>query len=161
MKFDISKVVYVYVDGELSTNIKNGTKGYFGNNIGQLKFYVKCEVTDFYGELTSINNQLEFAFEKDDGDDYFVYFYPCEYPKEEIKNYRPYTWEEACKFLLGKVVKHKNTKLHTMVTTIHEFSDTDVYIGTLTAEQFFNEYEWLDGSPCGMPIEECTKIKKE
>lgn len=55
----------------------------------------------------------------------------------------PFTFEDA-EFLIGKVVKHKTTK-HLAVITLCFPKSTN--IGAY--KQLFEEYIFLDGSPCG------------
>ena len=83
MKFDITKVVYFKADAELSSDVKIGTKGYFADNITDLRYRVENERKNYYyDELKSINIDSDFLFHFVNLTMGYLLFYPVEEPKE-------------------------------------------------------------------------------
>lgn len=163
MKFDITKVVYITYEGKLSSTVKIGTKGYFADTLTNLRYYVEKECKNYYDEVfQTFNTERGYPF-------YFVnkvhgydLFYSVEYPKEN--KYRPYIWEER-EYLRGKWVKwiNSNNEEKEFQITNMEFLSNDGFIinNGITPEILLDMAQFLDGSPCGMPIGKCIEIKKE
>lgn len=148
MKFDIVKVVYLKEDNKLSSDVKIGTKGYFADSIKDLRYRVENECKDFYDELRSIDEYLDFPFNFVNRVIGYVLFYPVEETKE--KKYRPYKLEDFDKFF-NKGFEHKKYKFRVRVNRI-EYENNTLYINGVTAQNFLEKYVWLDGSPCGAEI---------
>lgn len=74
-------------------------------------------------------------------------------PKE--KKYRPYTWEERDK-LRGRWARYKRgfRKEEFIINNYFENSDGEFVINDLPSERFLEICEWLDGTPCGVLVED-------
>lgn len=152
MKFDITKVVYFKADAELSSDVKIGTKGYFADNITDLRYRVENERKNYYyDELKSINIDSDFLFHFVNLTMGYSLFYPGEEPKE--KKYRPYTWEER-EYLRGKWIKRKcdGKNDEELINNMYISNDNLFVINDKTSEHLLNYYTWLDDSPFGVEI---------
>ena len=72
-------------------------------------------------------------------------WYKTDYRIKPEPEYTPFTFEDA-EFLIGKVVKHKKENYLVVITAC--FNETTNMGGF---KQLFDDFTFLDGSPCGKP----------
>lgn len=151
MEFDITKVVYVKSNGELSSSIEVGTVGYVADSIANLQKIVEYNEKDImYGILIDIDTLKERDFFMvSEGKYKFngTYFYPT-----GMSKYRPYTWEEISKFL-GKTIKRKDDNYMAIITAI-KIEEGILFINDISVSYLLENYTWLDGTPCGVFVKE-------
>ena len=78
--------------------------------------------------------------------------YTIHEPPPEPK-YRPWTLEEAIDNI-GRVVRRKDDKAARLIVSVYDYDgDAMLYLGGLecpdAADDVLEEYEFLDGTPCG------------
>ena len=72
--------------------------------------------------------------------------------KEEIKDeYIPFTYEDY-NLLMGKWIKHKNSKVLLCIIRIYE-TKIGTYEEFVTYEGLLKNYEFSNGDPCGKKVE--------
>lgn len=144
-EFDITKVRF----GNYLQGLNEGSQGYLSNNMCDLKDVVESDYRFKFGKIKIIENS-EYPFVNEDGVE-FKYFYLVSEPEE--KKYRPYTWEER-EQLRGKWFKRSDGKAdEELINGFYILNDGLFVINDKTAEHLLNYYVWLDGSPCGVPVE--------
>lgn len=158
MKFDKSKV-YTAVNAD---EVKIGSMGFFADNIENLQDVIENEDKSFFGKITEIRSPSEnFRFIKLDADGSslnYNLFYLVSEPKE--KKYRPYKdTDEMIEDFLKRFNSNvpKNTmpfiwlKNCTAKSLISGFGKYYVCIESkfLEMKELFEDYIYLDGSPCG------------
>lgn len=152
MEFDITKVVYVKSNGELSNNVDLSMVGFIADSIANLQKFVENEEKDIsYGILINIDTLKDRnSFQVSGGKYKFngTYFYPT-----GVVKYRPYTWEER-RDLMGACAKYKKGEEEFMIYNLYVNSSKEFIINDLPAQRFLEICTWLDGSPCGVPVKE-------
>ena len=166
MTFDKNKV-YTALNAD---EVKVGSKGYFADSITELKNKIKDEDEEFseVGKVYTENNVYRFS--DSNGLDYSL-FYLVKEPEEET--YRPYeTTDEMIEDFKERAKKHYNANFfkcpmfHTSIWVkdkksnskylISAFGEIDVYLSSIdeySLELLFEDFTYLDGSPCGKKIE--------
>lgn len=163
MEFDKSKVFTALNADE----IKQGSKGYFANSIRILKETIKETLKDScaatYGEIDEIKDDscaCRFIIKKNSA---YSFFYLVEKPKE--KELRPYKDTDE---MIDHFCRHfnlipqdhrlptlwvKNDNRKYLITRVSENTVTMCFendVSTFSLRILFDDYTWLDGSPCGI-----------
>lgn len=163
MEFDRSKV-FTALNAE---EVKVGSRGYFAYNLSALKTAVSREVNGLSGEIVKILPDAalcRFGI-KDGGSGYNEYglFYLVEGPGE--KRPRPYkdVSEMVHDFLAryslpskdyglpSIYIRNKHTGEMSMVISFRLYL-VAVLGKSLTLDYLFDNYEYLDGTPCGLNV---------
>lgn len=168
MEFDKTKV-YTVVDID---EVKISSKGYFSDSPKALKYTVQAEIQGSYGEVTELmpDNDL-YVFCQDDIPHPYALFYLVEEPKN--KKFRPYrdTAEMLRNFIdrfdllnhddrLPSIwIKSRINDICYFIVRVAEdvitiIGSTDCGIITLSMDNLFENYTYLDGSLCGIMEEE-------
>ena len=149
--------------------VKIGSKGYFADSITELKNKVKDEEPSEVGKVYTENNVYRFS--DSNGLDYSL-FYLVEEPEED--KYRPYeTTDEMIEDFKERAKKHYNANFfkcpmfHVSIWVkdkksnskylISAFGEIDVYLSSIdeySLELLFEDFTYLDGTPCGKKIEQ-------
>lgn len=95
----------------------------------------EIEVFNSDGEWASIENLIFNAI-------------PERYRIKPEKKLVPFTWEDR-ELLMGKWIVNKLSHVCAMITSISPFS-----VNYMTYKELFEDYMFLDGSPCGKEVEE-------
>lgn len=113
MQFDESKI-YTLVTAD---KVKIGSKGYFSDNLIDLKNIVERERTDRYGKITGIkDNSYTARFQIKVGGNYnYVLFYLVEEPKVEVK---PLSLNEIAKLSCENAKRREANGGHVSVETM-------------------------------------------
>ncbi len=162
MEFDKSKV-YTALNAD---EVKVGSKGYFADNLSALKRVVEQEDTSAYGKLDKIyDDSCSYRFlQMEELQDYAL-FYLVEEAKE--KTIRPYKdtdemIEDFKRRFNANIpfiwIKSKGMEENKHLIT--RFSDADkvtkvtinleMVVYTIRLYTLFDDYTYLDGSPCGI-----------
>lgn len=146
--FDITKVRLAgYLQG-----LKVGSKGFFANDV--LSLQEQVELCCVPATLTRMDNSLR-PFQKDSAF-WYTYFYLIKEPKE--KQYRLYTWEER-EQLRGRWIRKKETfDEEECIKELHKSNISTLLINLKHASEIFEFWEFLDGSPCGVPVEDGEEL---
>lgn len=171
MEFDKNRV-YTALTADV---IKPGSKGYYADCIADLEERVHFDNKNHYGEVMLINPTAftyRFKLTKVAGSD-FALFYLVEEPGEE-KEFRPFRdTDEMVKDFQGRYnlsakdyslpfiyIKNKHTEERSMIIS---FKKQLVIIPEkcLSLNYLFDNYEYLDGTPCGIKDETPCGIKDE
>lgn len=143
MKFDKSKVCVAGLH-----EVKEGTKGWFSNELHYLKGYVENEDRSmFYVCKGGGESPYEIY---DDGVCFkYIFFYPA--PE---KQYRPYKTIEEALTLKGKWIRSKIHEELFMVTSFRVGGLSGMlFINTFTSESLFNNYVIDEtGEPVGVKV---------
>ena len=145
MKFDENRV-YTLVTAD---KVRIGSKGYFSDNLKDLKYIVEQDCSMRYEKITEIKNNSYAARFEIEGY-LFGLFYLVEEPVE--KNYRPYysTSEIPGGTLLKEVVdKHG---IHHIIIAADEEMICIGAQGWLDLKYFCDNFKWSDGKPCGVEL---------
>lgn len=148
MKFDESNVINaLHTDRAVI-----GSKGYFSDDIVDLKTMAEEEEDTYLHELNAINTErCTYPFFSENGHWYGL-FYPVVMPKK--KKLVPFTWEDR-EMLRGKWVKQKNSNYEICLCSfLWDYDRQHLLINGITASDFLNTWEFLDGSPCGKEIDD-------
>lgn len=148
MKFDESNVINaLHTDRAVI-----GSKGYFSDDIVDLKTMAEEEEDTYLHELNAINTErCSYPFFSENGHWYGL-FYPVVIPKK--KKLVPFTWEDR-EMLRGKWIRRKdNHKCESMMNKFHIGIEENMYINNILATSLLNGWEFSDGSPCGKEIDE-------
>lgn len=143
MEFDESKV-YTLVNAD---KVRAGSRGYFADNLRDLKYIVEHDCSEEYGEITEIkNNSYATRFKIENY--LFMLFYLVEEPVE--KNYRPYynTSEMPSDTLLKEVVDKYD--VHSVIVAVDK---EQIYIGArgwANMKYLYDNFRWSNGMPCGI-----------
>lgn len=156
MEFDKSKI-YTAANAD---EVKIGSKGYFADNLMDLKSVVEEEYN--LSEITTIGGEY-FQSRFRTGSGVYSLFYLVEEPKE--KELRPYKdtdemIDHFCRHfnlipqdhrLPTLLVKNNNRKY--LITRVSENTVTMCFennVFTFSLRILLDDYTWLDGSPCGI-----------
>ena len=169
MEFDKSKV-YTALNAD---EVKIGSKGYFANNIANLKDKVELSNLSLFEVTEILDESDKFRFKSEVTGEVFNLFYLFEEPQE--KKFRPYTdtdemvedYKRRYNSYSGGYgknnpmynplvwVKAEDVKEHKYLITWFSDSgevtmnfETSVY--TINLRTLFDDYTYLDGSPCGI-----------
>lgn len=148
MKFDESNVINaLHTDRAVI-----GSKGYFSDDIVDLKTMAEEEEDAYLKELNAINTErCTYPFFSENGHWYGL-FYPVVIPKK--KKLVPFTWEDR-EMLRGKWIRKKECTHEIRITTIlFDGDDKKLRINGISAVDLFDKWEFLDGSPFGKEIDE-------
>lgn len=148
MKFDESNVINaLHTDRAVI-----GSKGYFSDDIVDLKTMAEEEDTNYLRGLDAINTErCTYPFFSENGQRYGL-FYPVVIPKK--KKLVPFTWEDR-EMLRGKWIRKKECAHEMRITNIFfDGDDKELRINGISAANIFDKWEFLDGSPCGKEIDE-------
>lgn len=150
-EFDITKLCYKQ-GHDVSSEPPIGSEGYFADSLAWMYTVVTSQDKDYYGMLTKIKKDVEgevygYPFIHQSGLHY-AYFYPV----KKGPSYRPYTWEDV-PGLMDKIYVNKSFRLRARANSFRE-KEGQLYINGIAALIFLREYEWEDGTPCGVLIEE-------
>lgn len=148
MKFDESNVINaLHTDKAVI-----GSKGYFSDDIIDLKTMAEEEEDAYLKELNAINtDRCTYPFFSGNGHWYGL-FYPVVIPKK--KKLVPFTWEDR-EMLRGKWIRKKEYTHEMRITNIFfDGDDKELRINGISAANIFDKWEFLDGSPCGKEIDE-------
>lgn len=175
MEFDVNKV-FVSLSAD---DVKIGSKGYYADSLVNLKTQVGHEDKLAYGEVTRIlDKDCLYRFRIDNIIDK-AFFYLVEEPEE--KKFRPYSnldemiedfkkrynayggWRGKDNPMYNPLIwiKSKNTGFRHLVT---DYGDDDncgycnksgIWIGPISLgfTELFDDYTYLDGTPCGIEEE--------
>ena len=175
MEFDISRVYTMLTADE----VKEGSEGYFADNFKDLKDIIAREFSECYGKISKIKAEgYSLRFLKEDS--YcFGLFYLIKESKEE--KFRPYSnpdemiedfkkrynsyggWSGKENPMYNPMIwiKSKITGFRHLVT---DYSDDNcghcnkicIWVGTLPIKfkELYENYTYLDGTPCGIKEEE-------
>lgn len=148
MKFDESNVINALHPDRAVI----GSKGYFSDDIIDLKTMAEEEEDTYLKELNAINTErCTYPFFSENGHWYGL-FYPVVIPKK--KKLVPFTWEDR-EMLRGKWIRKKECTHEIRITTIlFDGDDEKLRINGISAVDLFNKWEFLDGSPFGKEIDE-------
>lgn len=148
MKFDESNVI----NALHTERAVIGSKGYFSDDIIDLKTMVEEEEDTYLNKLNGIYTEwCTFPFFSENGHRYSL-FYPVVMPKK--KKLVPFTWEDR-EILRGKWVKKKNSNYEICLCSfLWDYDKQHLLINGITASDFLNTCEFLDGSPCGKETDE-------
>ena len=164
MTFDKNKV-YTALNAD---EVKIGSKGYFADSLEDLRAFVSedddpCTLFEVLGE--------EYGRRFDEGGNPWNLFYLVGAPAED--KYRPYeSTDEMIEDFKERAKKHYNANFfkcpmfHTSIWVkdkksnskylISAFGEIDVYLSSIdeySLELLFEDFTYLDGSPCGKKIE--------
>ena len=169
MEFDKSKV-YTALNAD---EVKIGSKGYFANNIANLKDKVELSNLSLFEVTEILDESDKFRFKSEVTGEVFNLFYLVEEPQE--KKFRPYKdTDEMVEDYKRRYNSYgggngKNNPMYNPLVwvtakdveehkyLITRFSDsgkvtmnfeTSVY--TTNLHILFDDYTYLDGSPCGI-----------
>lgn len=143
MDFDKNNVY----DGLNATKELVGLRGYFEDTIRDLKDAVENERGFYLSELKGITKG-SYPFKYKNDKSCAALFYPI----EEVKRYRPYTYEEL-EDLLGRSFRKEDIRMSELLYLIRREHDGTVMInGFMTAQEFLDKCVWTVGERCGMPI---------
>lgn len=148
MKFDESNVI-----NALHTDMAIiGSKGYFSDDIVDLKTMAEEEEDTYLKELNAINTErCTYPFFSENGHWYGL-FYPVVIPKK--KKLVPFTWEDRG-MLRGQWIRKKECTHEIRITTIlFDGDDNKLRINGISAVDLLDKWEFLDGSPFGKEIDE-------
>lgn len=148
MKFDESNVINaLHTDRAVI-----GSKGYFSDDIVDLKTMAEEEEDTYLKELNAINTErCTYPFFSENGHWYGL-FYPVVIPKK--KKLVPFTWEDR-EMLRGQWIRKKECTHEIRITTIlFDGDDKKLRINGISAVDLFDKWEFLDGSPFGKEIDE-------
>lgn len=169
MKFDKSKV-YTLLNAD---EVKDGSEGYFADNLEDLKDIVEHERDDYYGKIGSIEAEgYPCRFHKKDKYCYGL-FYLLKEPEEE--KFRPYKdtdemiedfkkrynayggWSGKDNPMYNPMIWIKTKgaeKNKYLITRFHENTNVTMNFGqdvfTTSLPTLLDDYTYLDGSPCGI-----------
>ena len=174
MKFDKSKV-YTLLNAD---DVKDGSEGYFADNLEDLKDIVEHECDDYYGKIGRIEvESYSCRFHKKDKNCYGLFYltkepkeekiHPYSNPEEMIedfkKRYNAYGgWSGKDNPMYNPMIwiKSKTTGFRHLVT---DYGCSDggpcntscIWIGSFHLEfkELFDKYTYLDGTPCGIEDE--------
>lgn len=140
MKFDYNKII---IDPkELVVGNRYLVAEYYPDLIDNVKNINKTAIY-------AINNTQGYAC--DDSGCCWNFWYPYE---EQKKKYVPY--KNSKSEWIGKAVRFKGTELVELITLVDSTDDSDypIYINGVSKslDDFFDGFEWLDGTPCGEVI---------
>lgn len=157
MEFDESNV-FTLLNAD-AVNI--GSKGFFADNLKDLKEAVEHGERENYGEIEAITSEADncrFSIKKDS---IFALFYLVKEPKEE--KLRPYNdtnemidhFNEHFELIPQKYrlpilwIKSKSAGRKHLIT---DCENDCVWIGSVSIKfkDLYEHYTWLDGSPCGI-----------
>lgn len=148
MKFDESNVINaLHTDRAVI-----GSKGYFSDDIVDLKTMAEEEEDTYLHVLNAINtDRCTYPFFSENGHWYGL-FYPVVMPKK--KKLVPFTWEDR-KMLRGKWIRRKECTYEIKITDImFDCDDKELRINGISAANILDKWEFLDGLPCGKEIDE-------
>lgn len=148
MKFDESNVINaLHTDRAVI-----GSKGYFSDDIVDLKTMAEEEEDTYLKELNAINTErCTYPFFSENGHWYGL-FYPVVIPKK--KKLVPFTWEDR-EMLRGQWIRKKGCTHEIRITTIlFDGDDNKLRINGISAVDLLDKWEFLDGSPFGKEIDE-------
>lgn len=160
MAFDESKV-FTSLNAD---KVKIGNKGYFADNLKDLKEAVEHGKSENYGEIEAITGEADCCRFSIKNDSIFVLFYFVEESKEE--KLRPYKdTDEMIEHFYQHFnlipqdyrlpimwVKNNNDEKY-LITRVSKNAVSLVFepmVYTARLDTLFDEYTWLDGSPCGI-----------
>jgi hypothetical protein len=144
MKFDKSKVCVAGLH-----EVPIGTKGYYSDEICNLRDYVKDEDKDMYGAIIRESQDDWYEIINKNGNTQcWHFFYPCE---EQVNRYRPYKTLEEAMVLKGKWLKKKAWDEYFMVTRISLLGGT-LLCNDLTEDVLYDKFVMEDGSPIGVEV---------
>ena len=145
----------VIIDPE-DPRVEIGAEYYFGDTPAQVLDSASAECGLY--RLMDINPRAGYPFEFDT--DLSCSSYPCIIRKKEPeKKYVPFdlTKEEDKAKLRGAWVRHKNSGREHVITGLY-LDETPPYVeindNGYEPEYLLEEYEFVDGSPCGKLVEE-------
>lgn len=160
MEFDESNV-FTLLNAD-AVNI--GSKGYFADNLKDLKEAVEHGERENYGEIEAISCEADscrFSIKKGS---IFALFYLVKEPKEE--KLRPYNDTNEMidhfnkhfelipqKYRLSILWVKDSSNTKYLITRVSEGSVTltlETVVYTISLRTLFDDYTWLDGSPCGI-----------
>lgn len=154
MDFDITKLCYKQGDN-LSYEPTEGSEGYFTDSLEDMYNVVTHHKVAYYGKLIEIKKENERAVYAypfiNQGGIHYAYFYPI----EKGTLYRPYTWEDTPS-LMCRIYVNKSFRMKARANSFTE-KDGQLCIDGIEAFTFLSEYEWEDGTPCGVLIGEDCK----
>lgn len=137
MVFDKSKVCVAGLH-----EVKEGTKGWFADDLYTLKDLVEKEISYREGYLQPEGSH---GYKREKSQDEWQFFYPTPEPK-----YRHYKTIEEALTLKGKWLKHKNWDIFFEVTKI-EMLNGCALINDINPSFLYKLYTLEDGTPIGIP----------
>jgi hypothetical protein len=143
MTFDKSKVCVAGIH-----DVPVETKGYYSDEICNLRDYVNDDDKDMYGTIIKEPQDDWYKLIDKDVDSYWRFFYPCE---EQVKQYRPYATIEEAMVLKGKWMKSKDGKILYSVTSLWDTSK-GLYIDSYSSQHVFDTFTFEDGTPVGVEV---------
>ena len=169
MEFDKSKV-YTALNAD---EVKVGSKGYFANNIANLKDKVELSNLSLFEVTEILDESDKFRFKSEVTGEVFNLFYLVEEPQE--KKFRPYKdTDEMVEDYKRRYNSYggghgKNNPMYNPLVwvtakgveknkyLVTRFSDSEkvtmnfeASVYTIKLRILFDDYTYLDGSPCGI-----------
>ena len=166
MKDIKSNNVYRIIEKEKDVDEFHLQLSYIQNNNYSFKKATKQEVLnapnydgsatgeDFLFEIGDVVNSQEIKGKKEilkyNASIIKAFRYGCTYAiKEKPKEYIPFTWEDR-EMLRDRWVKHKKYNTEFLITGFEKNNAPYCMAGRiLTFQELFNDFIFLDGSPCG------------